>query len=152
MAKTTPCEQCPWRRSNHGKRHRFGFYTKSNLRRLWKEIRHGGGEQSCHLTDPSHPDHISVGAKPGASAQECPGSVVVVLREVKRMADDKGTVTSEGVQRYLQERKRGLTKAGIFYWVISRMQMGGVPMVGGAKLPAVADDPEIGLPKWLEGS
>jgi hypothetical protein len=93
-----------------------------------------------------------VGAKPGASAQECPGSVVVVLREVKRMADDKGTVTSEGVQRYLQERKRGLTKAGIFYWVISRMQMGGVPMVGGAKLPAVADDPEIGLPKWLEGS
>ncbi|MCI0526393.1 MAG: hypothetical protein L0Y56_02925 [Nitrospira sp.] len=147
-AKTTPCEQCPWRLTNHGKKHKFGFYTKANLRRLWKQIRGGGGVQSCHLTDPSHPDHIAVGAKEGAQAQECPGSVIVVLKEVKKMAV-AGVVTGDGTKRYLKTRKRGLTKAGILYWVVSRIQLGGTPFLGGPKMPDVLDDPEIGLPEYL---
>jgi D-serine deaminase-like pyridoxal phosphate-dependent protein len=58
------------------KPHRFGFYTKANLRRLWRQIRGadplGCTAQSCHLTDPQHPHHIAVGAKAGATAQETP--------------------------------------------------------------------------------
>lgn len=149
IAKTTACAQCPWRKSNHGKKHRFGFYTKANLRRLWNQIRQGGGVQSCHLTDPSHPDHVAVGTKLDAKAQECPGSVIVVLREVGKMATD-GVVDDVGLDRYRKNRKRGLTKTGILYWVVSRMQMGGVPFIGGPKLPTVHDDPEIGLPAELE--
>lgn len=150
-APTKPCAQCPWRKANQGKKHRHGFYTKANLRRLWNEIRGGGGVQSCHLTDPSHPDHIDAGAKPDAKAQECPGSVILVLREVRKMANPQGVIDTPGVERYLATRKQGLKKNGVLYWCISRIQMGGVPFVGGPKMPVVnEDDPEIGLPPELE--
>jgi len=149
MSKTTPCAQCPWRKSNHGKPHKFGFYTKTNLRRLWGQIRRGGGEQSCHLTDPSHPDHVAVGAKPNAKAQECPGSIIVVSRELSKMATG-GVITEDGLKRYQKERKKGLTKRGLAYWIVSRIQFGGVPMIGGPKFPDVPDDPEVGLPADLE--
>jgi hypothetical protein len=144
-----PCEQCPWRLTNHGKKHRFGFYTKSNLRRLWNQVRGGGNKQSCHLTDPAHPDHVAVGAKPGAKAQECPGSVIIVLREVKQMADADGVISPEGIDRYRASRKKGLTKNGLMYWIVKRIQFGNVPFVGGHPLPDVLDDPEIGLPEKL---
>ncbi|MDA4131846.1 MAG: hypothetical protein OK454_01795 [Thaumarchaeota archaeon] len=146
-----PCQQCPWRLANQGKKHKHAFYTKANLRRLWGQIRRGGGAQSCHLTDPSHPDHIDAGAKPGAKAQECPGSVIVVLREVTKMAEGN-EVTNDGVKKYLAMRKKnGLTKRGILFWVVSRIQFGGVPMIGGLKLPEVdVTDKEIGLPMEFE--
>ncbi len=143
------CAQCPWRLSNQGKKHKSGFYTAKNLRRLWNQIRNGGNQQSCHLTDPSHPDHIEAGAKPGARAKECPGSVLVVLREVSRMADAKGVVTPEGVDRYAATRKGGLTKQGIRYWCIQRIAMGHVALLGGPPMPDVADDPAVGLPEAL---
>lgn len=147
---STPCDQCPWRLSNQGKKHKFGFYNKVNLTRLWGQIRRGGGEQSCHLTDPSHPDHVAVGAKEGATAKECPGSVIVVLREVEQMAGPDRVVTPESVLRYKAARKKGLTKNGIAYWVVSRLQFGGVPFFGGPKLPEVdVHDIEIGLPEVL---
>lgn len=77
--------------------------------------------------------------------------MIVVLREVRRMADPSGCVLPEGIVRYKQERKRhGLTKRGLVYWLVHRIHMGGVPMVGGPKLPEVnLDDPEVGLPPEL---
>lgn len=146
-----PCDQCPWRLANQGKKHKFGFYTMTNLRRLWKQVRGGGQAQSCHLTDPSHPDHVAVGAKPGATVRECPGSVILVLREIRQLADDKGVVGDKLLlDRYRKTRRKGLTTTGIFYWIVQRMQFGGVPMVGGEKLPEVDEkDPEIGLPEEL---
>jgi hypothetical protein len=151
MAKTTPCAQCPWRLSNQGKPHEFKFYTKGNLRRLWNQIRRGGRAQSCHLTDPSHPDHVAVGAKPGATVQECPGSVILVLREVKKMANGNSVIEPEDLDRYRATRRTGLTNNGIAYWLVSRMHHAGMPFIGGAKLPDVdIDDPEIGLPASLE--
>ena len=94
----TPCEQCPWRTANHGKRHPGGFYRKDNLRRLWNQIRKGG-IQSCHPTDPTHEDHRQyAGAKPGAKPLECIGSVILVLREM-RYADTLDGDTSEDLQR-----------------------------------------------------
>jgi len=146
-----PCAQCPWRTANQGKRHFGSFYTKANLRRLWNQIRGGGSAQSCHLTDPSHPDHIKAGAKGTSEAVECPGSVIVIKRELRKMADGNGTIDDVTLAQYKKTRKRGLTKTGILYWVVSRIQFGGVPVVGNAKLPEVDDeDPEIGLPPFLE--
>ncbi len=146
---TKACAQCPWRLENQGKRHFGSFYSKVNLKRLWNQIRRGGGVQSCHLTDPQHPDHILAGAKPGAEPKECPGSVIVVSRELRRIADKDGVLDNPGLKKYLKERKKfGLTRTGLQYWIMSRIQLGGVPFVGGPKIPDVKDDPEIGLPKW----
>jgi hypothetical protein len=146
------CEQCPWRAANQGKRNFGGFYTRRNLTRLWNQIRRGGSSQSCHLSDPSHPDHLTAGCPPGARTRECPGSVILVLREIGRMADEQHTVTEHSHRRYQGERKRGLTPSGILYWLIQRYQWGGAPIVGGPPLPEVAvGDPAISLPAYLEG-
>lgn len=133
-----PCANCPWRAENHGKRTPWGFYTAANLRRLWNQIRSGGGAQSCHPTDPSHPDHVAAGAKHGATPQECPGSVILVYREFEKMqAIGDGTITPEAVTRYLRMHRDGLTRTGILYWLVSRYQLGGVLFIGGPKLPEV---------------
>ena len=144
-----PCEQCPWRTSKQGKRSSGGFYTKRNLHRLWGQIRRGGAMQSCHLTDPSHPDHLAAGAPANAHPQECLGAVVIVRREIERMAHD-GAIDDETIRGYLNAYRHGLTKEGILYWVLQRLQFGGTPFGRGATLPKVdASDPAIGLPEWL---
>ena len=146
------CKQCPWRLSNQGKRHFGSFYTKKNLTRLWNQIRRGGGMQSCHLTDPSHPDHLTAGCHRDAETRECPGSVLLVLNEVRQhMADETGLVSKQAIERYQKERRRrwGLTKSGILYWVVQRIQLGGKPMFGGPKLPEVEADDGVGLPVYL---
>ena len=118
----SPCAQCPWRTANHGQRHPHGFYRKANLRRLWNQIRGGGGLQSCHMTDTGHPDHVAAGAK-GDRPHECAGSLVLVQRELRRYealaaaTDDLG----EATRRYLDERRQaGLKKRGLLYWLVAR--------------------------------
>lgn len=148
--KTSACAQCPWRLSNHGKRHPHGFYTKKNLQRLWNQIRNGGYPQSCHLTDPSHPDHIKVGAKPGAKAQECPGSVILIKRELLSLCSKDHEVDNDKLADYLRDKKHGLTKNGLRYWLLGRAsQLAGTPF-GDQPLPDVEEDPEIGLPEYLK--
>ena len=152
-ATSSPCDACPWRLKNQGKKTPWGFYTKANLTRLWNELRSGGTPQSCHPTDPSHPDHCAAGAKPGAKPKECAGSVILVLREMQLMAEPDGTIAEEGLARYRRERRaRGLKYPnGIRYWLLDRYQFGGVPLVGGSKLPIVdVGDPEVGLPPELK--
>jgi hypothetical protein len=146
-----PCNQCPWRISNQGKRHFGGFYTKKNLTRLWNQVRKGGAPQSCHMTDPGHPDHVQAGCKEGSEPKECLGSVLLVLREIERAANDKRAVTAESLQLYRVNRKKGLTTSGLHYWLISRMQLGGVPLLGGPKLPDVEEDEGVDLPDYLKG-
>jgi hypothetical protein len=145
------CDQCPWRKANQGKHTPWGFYNKANLTRLWRQIRGGGARQSCHPTDPSHPDHIAAGAKPGAAPRECPGSVILIFREMERMKGPNDLVDGDSTKAYLKSRRKGLTKTGIMYWLISRFKMGDTPFFGEGKLPNVdVDDPEIGLPEYLE--
>lgn len=147
-----PCKQCPWRTENQGEASPGGFYTKANLTRLWGQIRRGGHAQSCHLTDPSHPDHLLAGCKPDSKPQECPGSVILVKRELAIMASfspDQRTIDDAGVKAYLKLRRGGLTKFGILYWLVDRVTFGGQPFIGGPALPETADDPAIGLPKHL---
>lgn len=134
-----PCQHCPWRVANHGKATPWGFYKKANLRRLWNGIRNGGA-QSCHPTDPSHPDHVAAGAKAGSKPLECPGAVILVLRECEKMASygaGGNTIDPAAADTYRRRHKDGLTRDGILYWVVSRQQFGGVPFIGGPKLPEV---------------
>ena len=151
---SSPCEHCPWRKSNHGKRTPWGFYTKANLTRLWNQVRGGGKKQSCHPTDPNHPDHVLAGAKPGSKPVECAGSVIVVLREALRMSegDADNTISPESMLRYQRTRKKGLKHPhGVAYWLIERIQHGSLPLIGGGELPSVdVDDPEIDLPEYLK--
>lgn len=149
-AKTTLCGQCPWRRSNHGRRSKGGFYRKDNLRRLWNQIRNGGGQQSCHLTDPSHPDHQAAGAPEDAQPQECPGSLVLIQREIRRMRLTAGgpeaEITPEALNRYLKDNPRGISRRGTIYWLVQRLHLGGTPIIGGPAMPkmdqSLLDDEE----------
>lgn len=147
--KLSPCEQCPWRTSNHGKRHTFGFFTKANLRRLWNQIRRGGRPQSCHMTDASHPHHVACGAKPGSAVKECAGAAILAIRELMLISDlaKDGVIDTEHIDTYLQQRKWGLTRSGLQFWLIARGKLGGMPIIGGAPLPDVdLDDKRISLP------
>lgn len=151
--KTSPCTACPWRLANQGRRHPGGFYTVKNLTRLWGQIRRGGGIQTCHPTDPSHPDH---GAKEGSVPQECLGSVILVLREVEAMTENIAgvrTITNAACTRYLARpdaKKRGLTKTGVMFWVIQRIQLANATFVGEPPIPEVDRiDKEVDLPSSL---
>lgn len=145
----TPCAQCPWRRSNQGKPHFGSFYTRANLRRLWNQIRNGGLQQSCHLTDASHPDHVAAGARESTTTQECPGSVVLVTRELQLVVKLGGTdrIEHDGIVKYGRVRKRGITKRGFQYWVVQRIAFAGKPFVGAPAIPDVPDPgDEVGIP------
>ena len=149
-----PCSDCPWRLSNHGKRHPGGFFRKDNLRRLWNQIRKGGGMQTCHPTDPSHPDHRKYGgAKEDADTLECIGSVVLVTREMlhaARLGKSNTTVDVTGAELYLKQSpaRKGLTRAGLLWAAVVRT----IPMPVGIGIPMPAlsqrtvDSEEIGRP------
>ena len=140
-----PCAACPWRAQNHGKRHPGSFYTKRNLRRLWNQIRGGGGVQSCHPTDPGHPDHQQfAGAKDGGKVQECEGSVILVTRELRRVAEisghgsKAGEIDGPGIDAYLKIYPRGLKRNGILYYLLVRPTP--APIGEGNPLPLVPVD------------
>lgn len=141
-----PCENCPWRKTNHGRRHPGGFFTKANRQRLWNQIRGGGGIQSCHMTDPSHPDHVAHGTPEHATAMECCGSVVLVVRELNRLkelsrptATQPDEITRAGCDAYLAETRdrRGLKRDGLLYYMLARQAD---PPVGDGILPKPPDD------------
>ena len=134
------CPQCPWLKANHGKRSKGGFYRKDNLRRLWNQVRNGGRQQSCHLTDPSHPDHTAAGASPDAQPRECTGSIVLITREIEKLRDIAGPdqeVRPEHLSQYLKQNPKGITKRGMTYWLIQRIHLGGVPIMGAPPIPAL---------------
>lgn len=155
-----PCPQCPWRKANQGKPSPGGFFTKKNLTRLWRQLRAGERgnfqAQSCHLTDPSHPDHVAAGAHPNAKAKECPGSVILVKREILLISSlseqkpDTNNIDGNGIEAYLKQRRRGLSRASLMFWLVQRIQFADQPMFGAPAMPEVdVDDPEIGLPDYL---
>ena len=123
------CDQCPWRVANQGRRTRQGIYTKANLTRLWNQVRRGGAVQSCHLTDPTHRDHIALGANPERQKppEECLGAVILVCRELEHIktlstdTTDADELTVLGVQTYWRDRaRRGLTQSGILFHTLLR--------------------------------
>jgi hypothetical protein len=116
-----PCAACPWRTSNHGRRHPGGWYAKANRARLWKGL-HDGEMMSCHPTDPHNPVPEGVaGAKPDSTIRECAGAHVLLQRElaiVQTMSrDDPDCTGLFALYRRLRGR-RGLTALGIMRYMV----------------------------------
>lgn len=126
------------------------FYTQFNLERLWAGLREGGTPQSCHLTDPGDEQHIDAGCPENATAQECPGSVVLMMRELRDLAGEDAHIDPADIDAYLARRPGGLTKPGLRYWIVRHLELGDEGMRPAPPLPrADIDHPDIGLPAYL---
>lgn len=137
-----PCAQCPWRLSNQGQRHPHGFYTKTNLRRLWTGLR-DGERMTCHPTDPEMAEFEGYeGTAERHVTHECAGSLILVQREMMRaqaaMAEADAEGMRDGLKRYRKLSPRGLTRDGIQVHFWNAM----VTMPGGLKVakPNLGDE------------
>lgn len=139
---THPCEACPWRLSNRGRRHPDGWYTVKNLRRLWAGLRRGNG-MTCHPTDPKNlvtERAQAAGYRPApehAKMRECAGALVVLERELH-------IAQSWGIKKYLRDRRLGMTMGGLV-WLAERFMFSATPLV--LPLPKVdLNEADIGHP------
>lgn len=93
---TTPCAECPWRRSNVGRpvpEKYAGTYDRPQRVNAWSSLRHGYREL-CHLSagtdvfpQGGDPDWMAMGfVEPpgGAAPRPCSGYVAAVDRELHR--------------------------------------------------------------------
>lgn len=147
-AGTRACADCPWRKSNQGKRHPHGWFSKKNLRRLWNGIRTGNAPgMTCHPTDTGIvvPEAWPVQAKPGTTTKECAGALLLVQRELRSMEQP---ITPASVDAYKARRRGGLTNSGILWWAVSRCALANTPL-GGPSMPVIDEDPEIGFEDML---
>lgn len=134
MAK--PCPDCPWRKSNQGKPHPHGWYSRRNLRRLWAGLRSGKAPgMTCHPTDPDNlvPEGHR-GAPEGSRPKECAGALLLVQRELRKL--------EKTPERYLKENRDGLTRSGVAFWALERCVLANTPF-GGTSLRAIGEDPDV---------
>lgn len=137
-----PCKACPSRRANHGRRHPGGFYAKRNLTCLWRQIRRGQGQQTCHPTDDRSPGH---GAKAGTERRECIGSAVLIMREIacaESLTGPPGEIGPANIDAYerMAAARSGLTKTGLLYDCTRLMPEAARRLVGTPPLPPVSAD------------
>lgn len=123
-AAPQPCNACPWRVANQGKRHAGSWYGKRNLARLWAGMRRGES-MSCHPTDPNMNSPDIAGGGPGttpddATAMECAGSLIVKQREFMYLQHDYAA----DIPTYRAARPKGLTRHGIAA-LLERLVFGG---------------------------
>lgn len=150
-ALPVPCQACPWRLANQGKRHPDGWYTKANLQRLWAGLRRGE-DMSCHPTDPANEVSEAAqaaGYRPApehAKTRECVGAAILKGREAMVLQTDYDS----DITRYRRGRPRGLTRDGVVA-LIGRYVFGGTAL-GGRPLPKPdLDNAEVGyepLGEW----
>lgn len=135
-AHPKPCAHCPWRVENQGKRHKHGFYTKANLRRLWSGLKNGE-RMTCHPTDPEMAEFE--GYEKTADREvtyECAGALILVQREVMRFQsqytdtiDPTPEATKAALKAYREKHPKGLTKVGLFRHMMA-VAFDGNPMTG----------------------
>lgn len=138
----SPCAQCPWRKSNQGKPHPDGWYSKANLLRLWNGLRSGDAPgMTCHPTDPTNP--LPEGWKEvpkETERRECAGSLILIIRELKVLEKEQENY------RKISPGRRGLTPEGIAHWVLGRIKFAGTIMGTGTAIPNIADDQDVCRP------
>lgn len=150
-----PCKSCPWRISNQGsKPDPHGFFTKSNLRRLWKGLR-DGARMSCHPTDPRMAEFAGYESLASRdTTHECAGALTIVQREFMKFqelaeADPKSKKT---LQQYRKLYPKGLTRYGLV-GIYERFVFGNSGLAGvGMSWPDL-NDTEIGydvLGEWVK--
>jgi hypothetical protein len=151
-AHRKPCAQCPWRTENQGKRHPHSFYTKANLRRLWRGLR-DGERMTCHPTDPTMDEFEGYEATAEREVtHECAGALILIQREIMRFSDAAKEAEAEGakdgLRRYRSRFPRGLTKNGIAAHLWNAMVAGPTHLT--AARPNL-NEPGIGhpdIPEW----
>jgi hypothetical protein len=117
-ANPKPCAKCPWRLANQGKRHPHGFYSKTNLRRLWAGLRRGE-RMTCHPTDPAMAEFEGYEETAGrARTHECAGALILQQREVHYFQEACAAAEAAGeerggLRRYRRERPKGLMRDGL---------------------------------------
>jgi hypothetical protein len=119
-----PCQACPWRTTNHGKRHAGGWYTAANRRRLWNGLRRGE-RMSCHPTDPRNP--VLAGHTPTpahAQTRECTGALILQQRELMRFQECDSDLAT-----YRRRHPMGLLRGGLLT-IVERAIFGGTPVDG----------------------
>ncbi len=128
-ASPLPCESCPWRTANQGKRHAGHWYTTANLKRLWAGLRRGVS-MSCHPTDPRNPLPPDCAPLPeGVKTHECTGALILQQREFMVYQDG----FRRDVAAYRTARPLGMTLAGLRA-IVERQVLGGVPLIGCVKM------------------
>jgi hypothetical protein len=134
---THPCDSCPWRVRNQGKKHPEDWYTKANLRFLWSKLRMGD-KMSCHKTDSR-----MEGVPETAHIKECSGGAILQQREFMRL--QRGIVEGnrrETLKQYRLKHPRGISKQCVEV-LLERAVMGPIANLG--RLPEVnLNEPEIG--------
>jgi hypothetical protein len=147
-AALVPCQACPWRLANQGRRHPGGWYTAANLRRLWAGLRRGE-DMSCHPTDPANP--VPDGWRqvpPDTRTRECAGALILKQREVMVLQEVYGS----DPRAYRRGRPHGLTSQGVLA-VVERAIFGGGPIGGIVMTRPNLNEPGIGYPPlgpWKE--
>lgn len=135
------CAACPWRISNHGRRHPGGWYSKANRRRLWNGLRTGDAPgMTCHPTDPDNQP-----VRDGIETRECAGAMLLLARELGALnaacaeADD-----GRGFARYRKGRSYPLTIGGAIE-LANRLMFGGTPLDGRPSIAGLtlAEDSDI---------
>lgn len=146
-----PCAHCPWRLSNAGRENQHGFYTKSNLRRLWNGLRKGN-RMTCHPTDPHMSGFAGYEVTAGREVtHECAGAAIMVQRELHHFQECAKAAEAEsrddGFARY--KRLRGgaaMTRDGLIY-AVQVLLFGHVPPPFGEGLATRQmglNDPDVG--------
>ena len=136
------CDDCPWRRSNAGRKTKGGWYTKKNIRRLWAGLRSGDAPgMTCHPTDADHDTEDGSQAVPdGTQAKECYGSLLLVGREMNSFSGLCETAAAgQGFKLYKSLRPKGLTRYGLMHWT-ERFMLGHTIFGGNIPLPRTFDE------------
>jgi hypothetical protein len=123
VACCTPCKTCPWLMDNFGKPNPpkvselrsagrndvLDWFSASNAKRLWKEIRRGG-QMICHASDPQAENYGGTSAAPGCE-RACVGMLIVVARHLNSIGQ------KASLKEYLRENsKYGLSRSGVITW------------------------------------
>lgn len=100
--------------------------------------------QTCHLTDPSHPDHVDAGAAVSATPHECAGSLALVVREIEKFENIIQEGYEDPYKEYKKRNSRGLSREGFYYWM---MRAADTSNIFSEKLPTfdrhLVDDEEL---------
>lgn len=143
------CSDCPWRKSNQGRRHPDGWFSQKNLQRLWAGLRSGAAPgMTCHPTHPKveAPDGSVNFLEHGEKTQECYGALLLVQRELRLIEKLDPKHKPHTFKAYRRLRPRGLTTRGFMLW-LERVVFAG--RLGTPAMPEVEEDPDVAYTKAL---
>jgi hypothetical protein len=143
------CAQCPWRLANQGTRHPHGFYSQTNLRRLWTGLRTGEAPgMTCHPTDPRMAEFDGYEKTAAArETRECAGAIILVLRELMRFqAICLEDTDNTALRVYRQQAPKGLKPAAIAD-LVWRFLGASAGLARAIRTDSVSlNDPDVGYP------